>query len=161
MDRINQWLTLLANLGVLLGIGILAIEIRQNTEMMKAQIRDSMSEKQMLTSEWMGTNEYAVDVYMRGTSGLLEPGTNEYASFAFLLAGMWREWENSLYQYESGLYEPSEFEPRIGRWRYNMRPEAVRELWKLTKGTYAPSFREKLDEIVMSIEEEEASSDDA
>ena len=161
MGKLNQWLTLLANIGVLLGIGFLAIEIRQNTDMMRAQIRDSMSEKQMLTSEWMGTNEYAVDIYIRGTSGLLEPGTKEYASFSFLLAGMWREWENSLYQYERGLYESSEFEPRIGRWRYNMRPAAVRELWKLTNGTYAPSFREKLDEIVISIEKEEATDGDA
>ncbi|MEZ5553802.1 MAG: hypothetical protein R3E82_23195 [Pseudomonadales bacterium] len=155
MNRLNQWLTLLANFGVLVGIGFLAIEIRQNTDMMKAQIRDSMSEKQMLGSEWMGTNEYAADIYVRGVAGLLEPGTKEYASFSFLLAGIWREWENSHYQYERGLYESSEFEPRIGRWRYNMRSVAVRELWIQTKGTYSPAFRERLDEIVRMIEEEE------
>ena len=31
MDRLNQWLTLAANVGVLLGIIFVAVEVRQNT----------------------------------------------------------------------------------------------------------------------------------
>ena len=87
--------------------------------------------------------------------GLLESGTKEHSSFAFLLAGIWREWANSLYQYESGLYDSSEFEPRIVRWKLNMRPEAVRTLWKQTRGMYSPALRERLDDFVQSIEQEE------
>jgi len=36
MDRINQWLMLIANAGVLAGIGFLAIEIQQNTAAIEA-----------------------------------------------------------------------------------------------------------------------------
>jgi hypothetical protein len=36
MDRLNQWLTLLANFGVLIGIIFLVVEIQQNTTMMRA-----------------------------------------------------------------------------------------------------------------------------
>ena len=36
-DRLNQWLTLLANIGVIAGILFLAIELRQNNELLTVQ----------------------------------------------------------------------------------------------------------------------------
>ena len=42
MHKLNQWLTLLANLGVLVGIVFLAYEIRQNTEAVHAQTREAV-----------------------------------------------------------------------------------------------------------------------
>jgi hypothetical protein len=42
MDKLNKWLTLLANIGVLFGIGFLAYEIRQNTVATHAQTRESI-----------------------------------------------------------------------------------------------------------------------
>ena len=37
-DRLNRWLTLGANFGVLVGLVVLIVEIGQNTEMMRAQM---------------------------------------------------------------------------------------------------------------------------
>ena len=37
-DKINRWLTLAANIGVLVGIVVLIVEIGQNTELMRAQM---------------------------------------------------------------------------------------------------------------------------
>ncbi|MEO0367844.1 MAG: hypothetical protein AAF197_03555 [Pseudomonadota bacterium] len=42
MDKINQWLTLAANIAVLVGIGFLAYEIRQNTQATHAQTREAV-----------------------------------------------------------------------------------------------------------------------
>jgi len=42
VDRINQWLALCANVGVLIGIGVLAYEIRQNTDATHAQTREAI-----------------------------------------------------------------------------------------------------------------------
>ncbi len=39
-DRLNRWLTLGANLGVLVGIIILAVEIRQNSSLARLQFSD-------------------------------------------------------------------------------------------------------------------------
>ncbi len=36
LKKLNQWLTLFANIGVLAGIIFLGFEIRQNTQIMKA-----------------------------------------------------------------------------------------------------------------------------
>ncbi len=37
-DKVNRWLTLTANLGILIGLVLLIVEIRQNTQLMRAQI---------------------------------------------------------------------------------------------------------------------------
>jgi hypothetical protein len=42
MDKLNQWLTLVANVGVLIGIGFLAFEIRQNTDSIHSQTRATL-----------------------------------------------------------------------------------------------------------------------
>ena len=42
LDKLNQWLTLIANLGVLIGIVFLAYEIRQNTDALHAQTREAV-----------------------------------------------------------------------------------------------------------------------
>jgi hypothetical protein len=43
-DQLSKWLTLLANIGVLAGLAILILEIRQNNEIAMAQIEQSRSE---------------------------------------------------------------------------------------------------------------------
>ena len=42
MDKLNQWLTLSANVAVLLGIVFVAYELRQNTEATQAQTREAV-----------------------------------------------------------------------------------------------------------------------
>jgi len=44
LDIVNRWLTLLANIGVLLGIVFLAIEMRNSSDAITAQVRDSIAD---------------------------------------------------------------------------------------------------------------------
>ncbi len=37
-DKVNRWLTLTANLGILIGLVLIIVEIRQNSQLMRAQI---------------------------------------------------------------------------------------------------------------------------
>ena len=132
---------------IVLGLVLVAYELRQNTMMMQSQTRDSMTEKQMMFSEWVATNKYTAEVMTLAAAGKLEPNTPEYNSFLFLNQGIFREWENSYYQYERGLFEPEEFEPRKDRWRRVMANEPVRDYWKMSRDEYSPGFRKVLDEI--------------
>ena len=43
MDRLNKWLTLGANVGVLIGILLLVYELNQNSELMRSQISNERS----------------------------------------------------------------------------------------------------------------------
>ena len=67
-------------------------------------------------------------------------------------AGQLREWENSLYQYEQGLFTQDELEARRERWRAQMldRPDsgALQGLWTQARDQFAPDFRAEIDQIL-------------
>ncbi len=44
LDKVNQWLTLLANVGVLVGIVFLAVELRNSSSAISAQTQDSIAD---------------------------------------------------------------------------------------------------------------------
>lgn len=151
-SKVTNWLNLATSIAVIMGILFLGLEIRQNTEMMKSQTRDSISEKQMMFSEWVATEADLADTIAKVNAGLpLEPG--ESVMHAYFLAGVWREWENSFYQFQQGLFDFNEFEPRLTRWRATMRNRVVRANWAATRQNYSPAFRAEVDAMVASYTE--------
>jgi hypothetical protein len=147
MTKASDWMNLSASIAVIMGIVFLGLEIRQNTDMMRSQTRDAISEKQMMFSEWVATEIELADTIAKVTAGEpLTPG--EAVQHAYFLAGVWREWENSHYQFEQGLFDRDEFEPRMNRWVSTMRVKAVRDAWVATRMNYSPSFRMEVDRIV-------------
>ena len=68
MDKLNQRLTLIANISVVLGIIFLAVELRQNTEAIQAQTGDSITENQMTYLGWVATSPDLSAVAFKVTS---------------------------------------------------------------------------------------------
>jgi len=59
-DRLSRWLTLGANIGVLIGIVLILMELDQNAELMRAQLTQARADnvlatyrEQMLSPEWL------------------------------------------------------------------------------------------------------------
>ena len=69
MDKLNQRLTLIANISVVLGIIFLAVELQQNTQAIQAQTRDLITEKQMEFHGWVATNRDLAGVMGRLSEG--------------------------------------------------------------------------------------------
>ena len=63
MNKLNERLTLIANLSVVVGIIFLAVGLQQNTQAIQAQTRDSITEKQMEFYGWAATNRDLADVW--------------------------------------------------------------------------------------------------
>jgi hypothetical protein len=76
MNKLNERLTLIANMSVVVGIIFLAVELQQNTQAIQAQARDSITEKQMEFYGWIATNRDLAEVILRvrsvGASSLPE-----------------------------------------------------------------------------------------
>lgn len=69
MDKLNTWLTLIANIGVLAGIVFLAIEIRTNTETNRIGIQESFSGNWIEINPLLAGNVDAVTVFEKGLAG--------------------------------------------------------------------------------------------
>ena len=151
MNKLNELLTLIANISVVLGIIFLAFELQQNTQAIQAQTRDSITEKQMEFAGWLGTNLGSADVYVRGNASPDDLGAAESVMYSLLVGGLMREWENSHYQYERGLFTSEEFEARTARWRVNMLNPGYQDYWDRSREVFAPSFRAEIDRIVAEV----------
>ena len=153
-DRLNHQLTFIVNISVVVGIIFLGFELRQNTRAIQAQTRDSITEKQMTYLGWRATSPELAALVGRvsstGTTDGLSDGESQ--QFNAYLAGQFREWENSFYQYEQGLFTQGEYEARRERWRAQMSDRtdsgAYRDLWASARDQFAPNFRAEIDQIV-------------
>ena len=101
-DKLNRWLTLGANLAVLFSIVFLAVEIRQNTEMTRAQITQSRAETSIALAASFYNSDYLPTIWekVRNDDGL---SADERARYEFWLRAMLRNLDNNFQQSRRGL----------------------------------------------------------
>lgn len=148
ISEINDWLSLLANIGVLAGIFFLAIEIQQNTQMIESQTRNSITENIVASSIPAASNEYSANVLLRGFRGEIEPQTGESITWVLFSQSIFRNWENEWYQYRSGLFAENEFGPRMRNWYGLLELVGFRNYWAENREIYSESFREQIDRVI-------------
>jgi hypothetical protein len=125
--------------------------------MMRAQIRDPISGKQMMLSRLPSTNPALAKTLAKTNpsdvsafAGSAAEGVEGWE--AWTLNGMYlvvfREWENSHYQFTQGLFESRDFAVRRRMWELTMVSETFQIAWKQYRETFSPDFRVLMDEIV-------------
>jgi len=124
-DRLNRWLTLVANVGVLVGIFLLIIEIAQNNELMQAQIEQSRSETLVAWRREVVGNESIARLLAKveGVGGLTLGGLTresigqlnpvELVQLRMLVTSEFYDFENLYSQYERGFVSEEYWRERI------------------------------------------------
>ena len=119
-DRVNRWLTLGANLGVLIGLMLLIVEIEQNTDLVRAEIEQARSESYV---EWLrqtAASDQILELFvkmetLKGSFGdrfnQLEP--IERMRYRHILEARFYDYENLYAQYEDRFFSQSYWEQRI------------------------------------------------
>ncbi len=146
-DRVNKWLTLGANIGVLIGIIFLAVEIRQNTEMTRAQITQSRADAAIaLASEYINS-DYLPDVYAKFAHGE-ELTFQEASRYRVYLRAALRNHQNNYLQYRQGFL--GEYIPRstANAIRGIASTPRGREYWARNKTNYSDEFVEFVDQAL-------------
>ena len=101
-DRLNRWLTLGANIAVLVGIFFLAAEISQNTDMMRTQINQSRAELSMNEAEALYNSEHLPEILVKLRQGE-EITPVERERYNHFLRGLHRNLDNQLRQHREGF----------------------------------------------------------
>ncbi len=143
---LGQTITILANIGVIAGIIILAFELDQNSDLVSAQTRNTMSQS-VIENIQMNMDPRAVDAYLK-----LDRGDALSAEDIFVLDHIanatFRLWENTHYQYRVGLLDAEELEADMEVWRRSMEEQAFADHWENRRDTYSRQFREVIDGLV-------------
>ena len=151
LSKLNESLTLIANLGVIAGIIFLAVEVQLNTNMMRAQTRDAVTGKQLEWYAVIAGDSETMDVYFRGINSPedIDPNSSDQTRFNMLMIGNFRIWENEWYQFKQGLFDQDEFDPRLEVWSRMLRQnKGLSNVWKDQRLNYSPEFREQVDQLV-------------
>ena len=156
LNNLDKWLTVTANVGVLLGIIFLAVELQQNTSMMRAQTRDTMTEKIVNFYELNINNIEASnlfrDIENEAQMAQVDRASNEFRIYSLITLSQLRLWENELYQYQQGLYDQQEFESRRRLWAQYLSSEspqgqARRAIWANNRGFFSQDFVEIVESL--------------
>ncbi len=147
---LGQIVGLLANVGVIAGILLVAYELNQNREMTQAQTRNSITETIVGVQLTIATNNE-----LQAANLKLNAGETISAAERSRLLNLWiavfRIWENAHYQHRVGLYEDVEYfaQREVARNVLDSTP-LVREFWCGVQATVSPEFFEDISALMES-----------
>ena len=100
-DNVNKWLTLSANVGVVIGLVLLIVEIGQNTEMMRAQINQSRTDTAISEQQAVFNSDHVPAVFakIRREEKLSDEEMIRYTAY---FRAHNRNQDNNLWQYSQG-----------------------------------------------------------
>ena len=136
IEKMNSWMTLVANIGVVAGIVFLAFEIRQNNELLTAQARSVAEGNRMRDEMLILNNPELREVLVKKNLGM--DGTPaEELLYRVFQSTVLNGWQATWLEYQAGLVDIGAYS---GRWRdlfWNMEYE---ERWEDTKHRYVAEF---------------------
>jgi hypothetical protein len=151
-DRLNRWLTLGANFGVIAGILFLGYEIRQNNESLDAESRLNHAMLRVDFSTLLAVDSGLPAIIVKAQANQELDDLEAYRLQRFYMR-MFIAW-----QWEWGEHELGRIEAPISAWRAAMRSDSdstlmlypgVRETWEASKSTFKPDFVQFIDEEVI------------
>ena len=152
-ERINSWLSLIANVGVLVGIALLAAELRHNTlatqrMLYQEQMNYGREHSELLVGD---ENEKLASLVFRGEA---DPGSLSAEEFEkFILYTAWRMavWESTFLNYEDGLTTQRNWES-WDAWYSSLlsRGPGYQAWWDATRHGYDKAFQDRVDQAFIS-----------
>ncbi len=108
-EKLNSWLGVLANIGVLVGIIFLAIEVRHSSNAVNAQMADSVADGFIALNITSITDPAVARIWV---VGLVEPESLsdvEAIQFSMLIRGLFNQYARVHRLYQSGLLSESDW----------------------------------------------------
>ena len=126
-EHVNRWLTLSANIGVVIGLILLLIELDQNSDLVRAQIHQARSDTWVSGRLALADTEHLLPAYQKflAAGGPMDPSAIEALDpiessrvyrYVQAVAG---DYDNLFYQYQQGYldeeYYQDAFRARVVR----------------------------------------------
>jgi hypothetical protein len=145
-DAIGAAAETLGAIGVIVTLGYLAIQVRQNTKTLKAQIHESMTTGYLSIVEIGAANAKVLSAGVKASP-------EEFASFSdeektiFLatIYAIFKHYELMHMQHERGLIDNESWEAWSVQIRMEFHQPGVQMWWTMRRATFIKSFREYLE----------------
>ena len=145
---VGQTVGILANIGVIAGILLLAVELNQNNELLKAQARHNQLNTRSLPFTLILNNEEQLLVNFKAASGetLTAIEQYRYGNWAIVLFQNW-EWQYD--EFKAGTL--AEEDLPVNAWTSRFRDTPIfSDIWERTKVGRSPEFVQFMEENVIN-----------
>ena len=148
MDELNQWLMLLANIGVLIGIGFLAYEIRQNTKATHAQTREAVLSATQAELQAVRDDPNLIHSIVKEEA--LSPD-EQIKLYTWLVSAL-RVREFSWLQRRDGVIDEAQWRSELAVTLAILQAPRVRQWWdSVGNKTVSEDFRAFIDEQILEV----------
>ena len=147
-DELNRWLSLGANIGVVIGIVLLVVELSQNRDMIRAQTRNDLSWQVTDFLSRIATDEELSSLKRRAESGE-DLTVEEEQRYSYHFFANIRIWENFHYQYRQGMFDDFEYQASRETWekRAKMNKRFTKN-WCSGFVNFSEEFKSEIDNLL-------------
>ncbi len=147
IKSINEYLSLAANLGVLLGIFFVGFELQQNRVAIEAQTRSDIASQAVDTALRLSENLPLLEAQNKEREGV-ELTAIEERLLAMSNVARFRRWENTHYQIRQGLYSAIEAEGQLEAWDRIVDRPNITKWWNENRGDFSREFAALIDNLI-------------
>ena len=150
--QLNHWLTLGANLAILVGLVLVAIELNQNTRQLSLELGWQINQKMFENNrDLLGDNP--TPIYAKSVLSPEELTFEEFqvaSAFVFNFLGVA---EDRFFLYQQGLMSDQEWKAYVDDdIELTLGYRFAQEFWKRSKGIFEPEFAEYVDEQLREVD---------
>jgi hypothetical protein len=140
-DRLNRWLALGANLGVLVGLLLLVAEIRQTNVIARAEAINEMTQNTYTILQGYRDSRNIAALDRVEEVGWDELTGEEQLLLSSVEAMVMSHMQNAYYQHELGIYDDGQFEAILWNMDQSLQSAWRRTNWEYAKASYTQEFR--------------------
>ena len=146
LERLNHWVASLANIGILVGLVLVAVELNQNTRQLTLTLRWQVNQRLVENNrDLMAQSTH--EVYAKSITHPQDLSFGEFQAVAGLNFNFLNVWEDHYFMYENGLIGDQEWkafvDDDIG---YTLGNRFAQALWQTSKKNYEPELVEYVDD---------------
>ena len=142
----GQTITILANVGVIAGIGFLGYELRQNNRFLELQERYTFMQNVTGFNEFTASSDEIAGLLYRSSDGSpYSPVEIEQFRRCQVFGSLWRRWQ---WEFENLAIQPSD--PLASGWRSFWVDANPGDCWDPNRGDYPADFVQFIDEHVVN-----------
>ena len=154
-DNVKSWISLLTNIGVLVGLFLLVIELKQNSQQLELQLQFQANQKMFENNRDLAGENIAV-IFAKAITTPEELTFEEGLAASSHIINWLNIWEDKFFIYKAGLISEQEWkrdlEASLG---WILGSSFAKKVWLSTSSEFEPEFSEYVDSQLVDISDNE------
>ena len=152
-DRVNSWLSLIASVGILAGLVLVAIELNQNTDQLRLQLVFQTTQKLFENNRDM-LGENPTPTIAKSITNPEDLTYDEFLIASSFVLNQLNEWEDRFFIHEAGLIDDRDWKRHIDEnigWTLGNR--FAQTYWQISKPVFEPEFAQYVDKALGNVDQ--------